>query len=274
MWGKTCIIPIFYIYLQRNEGGTNGPPSLLYHCQTFYTDMNNTIRTLTVWFENEISQYEVPLLRGSVLANIGNNADVLFHNHMDEKYRYSFPLIQYKCIKKKACIVCIEDGVDIIGQLFASPSNTFILGNRSVEMQISSVLPRKTTIQAWENTKKYHLRRWLPLNSENFKTYLKLETLTERVAFLEHILIGNVLSMAKGLGIHFEKQVTCSITRLSEPSTVKVKNTKIMMFDADFNSNVSLPDWVGIGKHASIGFGIVTEEKRKIKNNDDEQHSA
>ena len=232
--------------------------------------MNNTIRTLTIRFENEISQYEVPLLRGSVLANIGSNVDVLFHNHIDDKFRYSFPMIQYKCIGKKACIVCIENGVDIIGQLLVSSNNTFILGNRSVEMQISSVVPRKTTIQAWDNTKKYHLRRWLPLNSQNYETYLKAETRAERVSLLEHILIGNILSMAKGLGIHFEKQITCSITRLSEPSTVKVKNIKIMMFDADFESNVSLPNWVGIGKHASIGFGIVTEEKHKLRNNDEE----
>lgn len=236
--------------------------------------MNNTVRTLIIRFDNEIQPFEVPLLRGCVIASVGKEADILLHNHDGDRLRYSFPLVQYKRINKKACIVCIEQGADIIGQFFTANPGNFQIGDRSVDLQIESVVPRKTTIQVWDSVFKYHLRRWLPLNSINFETYRKTETMTERIGMLERILVGNILSMAKGLGVYFDKQVACSITNMSEPRLVKVKETKVLMFDVDFRSNVSLPDLVGIGKHASIGYGIITHDKTINIQHDDEQQTT
>ena len=236
--------------------------------------MNNIIRTLIIRFDNEIQPFEIPLLRGSVLSSVGKEADVLLHNHEGDNFRYSFPLVQYKRMKGKACIVCIEEGADVIGQFFSTQSTSFQIGERSVLLQIEEVLPRKTTIQIWDSEFRYRLRRWLPLNSQNYEEYQKAEAMTEKIALLERILIGNILSMAKGLGIRFDKQVSCSITDLTERHLVKVKNTKVMMFDVDFKSNASLPEWVGIGKHASIGFGIITRDKHNNIQNNDEQYSA
>lgn len=31
-----------------------------------------------------------------------------------------------------------------------------------------------------------------------------------------------------------------------------------MSFDADFQCNLNLPDYIGIGKHTSIGYGTIT----------------
>lgn len=237
--------------------------------------MNNAIRTLIIRFDNEIQQFEVPLLRGCVLKAMGDEADILFHNHQGDNFRYSFPLVQYKRVGKKACIVCIQEGADVIGQFFTAGEYNFQLGERNVEMQIEALMPRKTTVQVWDSTFHYNLRRWLPLNSENYAAYMKAESLSEKVVLLEHILVGNILSMAKGLGINFDKTVTCSITQVSEPRSVKVKETRLMMFDVKFKSNVSLPDLIGIGKHSSIGFGIVTKDIKRNNNNiNDQQTSA
>jgi hypothetical protein len=35
------------------------------------------------------------------------------------------------------------------------------------------------------------------------------------------------------------------------------KDTKVLCFDLVFDCNVSLPPYIGLGKHASTGFGIV-----------------
>ena len=234
--------------------------------------MNNAIRTLTIKFENEIQQYEVPMLRGCFLSAMNGEANVLFHNHIGDKLRYSFPLIQYKRIGKKACVLCVHEGTEVIGQFFNAQSFNFRLGERMVEMQIEAVMPRMTTIQVWDSTFHYNLRRWLPFNSQNYETYKKTESQTERMSQLEHILVGNILSMAKGLGINFDRKITCSITNVSEPHIALVKQTKLMMLDVKFQSNVSLPQYIGIGRHSSIGFGIVTQDK--IRDNNEQQTSA
>jgi len=225
--------------------------------------MNNTVRSLIIQFDNEIKDFEVPLLRGSVNAAVGGDADILFHNHDGDNFRYSTPLVQYKRDHKKACIVCLQAGTEAIGQFFSAQNFCFHLGEREVEMQIESIRPRTTNVQVWDTEFRYSLRRWLPLNSANYAAYMAMDSMSDRIALLERILTGNILSFAKGLGIHFDRQMSCRIQEIFPPRTTRVKGTKVMMFDLIFKSNVSLPHLVGLGKHASIGYGIVTTIKQQ-----------
>ena len=232
------------------------------------------IRTLTLLFDTEIARHEVPLFRGAVIASMEGDASVLFHNHRDsEGYRYSYPLIQYKRIHGKAAIVCLNEGADTIGQFLSQGVREFSLGDRSVSMSPAMLRPERIIMQTWQDEFHYSLRRWLPLNTENYRRYQACEGLAERIALLEGILRGNILSMAKGLGITVEHEITVTITSLSEPRLLRNKGIKLMAFDLEFRSNFSLPDFAGMGKNASIGFGVVTRKRRKrieTENNNEE----
>lgn len=76
---------------------------------------------------------------------------------------------------------------------------------------------------------------------------------------MERILVGNILTLAKGLGVTIEKRIQCKIKQSSEPYNVTHKDVKVMAFDVEFICNVSLPDNVGLGKAVSLGFGTVTK---------------
>lgn len=228
---------------------------------------NAYIQIFLVKFKNEISFHEISLLRGSILKSLGEDVEILFHNHADEKsFRYSYPLIQYKRIHKKAAIFCIGDGVEAIGQFLASKNFSVMLGERPVHLEIDTVYPKRNLLQTWDSTFKYHLRNWLPLNSENYRKFIEMDGIAERITFLEQILIGNLLSFAKGMDIMIEKEITCKLLSLSEPSLVRVKGVKMMSFDAEFKTNLSLPDYMGIGKHVSIGFGTIVRVYNEKQN--------
>ena len=72
------------------------------------------VKTLILKFENEIERYEISFFRGAVIAAVGKEEDVLFHNHEGDNYRYSYPLIQYKRIHGCAAIVCVNEGTETI----------------------------------------------------------------------------------------------------------------------------------------------------------------
>ncbi|MFR6202919.1 MAG: CRISPR-associated endonuclease Cas6 [Bacteroides fragilis] len=38
----------------------------------------------------------------------------------------------------------------------------------------------------------YHIHNWLPLNSDNYKKYQNISILSERINFLEKILVGKI----------------------------------------------------------------------------------
>lgn len=217
----------------------------------------NYTRVLTIYFNQEIAPFEIPLFRGAILHVLGHQADTAFHNHIGEGFNYKYPLIQYKRLHKKAAIVCINEGADVIGQLLSKGGLTLTLGERIIDLSIEKVVPQRITTQIWDSMFKYHLRRWLPLNSENYKIYRNLETEIERIQLLERLLTANLISFLKGIGIWIEQKLECHITTLSPPYLLKNKDIRLTAFDLEFKSNLSLPHAIGIGKNASIGFGII-----------------
>lgn len=224
--------------------------------------MAKYIRTLTVFFDTKINYIEIPLFRGAVLKSLGDKANVLYHNHTgEETFRYSYPLIQYKRLNGKAAITCAEEGADIIGQFMSEAPETIMVGEKELKCEVTRVLPTKILVQTWSRSFNYHLNRWLPLNAKNYLLYKSTEDENERKAMLENILKGNLLSMLKGLGIHLDDELLVRITQLSDSYIIYNKGIGLMAFNADFTSNLSIPNNLGIGKNASIGCGIVHQEK-------------
>lgn len=222
------------------------------------------IRTLTIRTDAEISQNEVPLFRGAVINSLGEHPNVYYHNHLDnDKFRYSYPLIQYKRLDGKATIVCVEDGVDIIGQFLTEVDGKLTIGERKITCNTGRIQPARILVQTWEDLFCYHISRWLPLNSKNYQLYQNIDGVVERVNFLENILKANLLSMLKGLDIHLEKELVLKIMELSDPYLVSNKGVKMMAFNADFKCNLSIPNYLGVGKNASIGYGTVHQLRKE-----------
>lgn len=224
----------------------------------------NNINTLLVQFKNEISRGEIPIFRGCVNSTM-ENANILFHNHInDDELRYRYPLIQYKRINKCASIVCIGEGTEVIGDFFEAGNFHFKIDEREVDMKIERIEAKRTIVQVWDSEFRYTMRKWLPLSSENYQEYRKLEGIVEQTVFLQKILIGNILSMCKGLSIAIEKEISCKITNIDNNRIYTYKGVKMMGFDVEFKTNVSLPDFIGLGKGVSLGFGMIKRIENKI----------
>lgn len=222
--------------------------------------MQNPVKTLVIRFGNELYPDEIEYFRGAIVHTM-KRADVLFHNHLeDDRLLYSYPLVQYKRFHRKAAIVCVDKGTEAIGQFFAACRFDVRIGRRPMTLEVERMQARQTLVQEWENMFTYRIRKWLPLNGDNYKKYKRMENLSEKYTLLENILSGNIRSFAKKLGIWFEKQVVCKITAIDGPFVVKYKKVKMISFDAEFKTNVSLPDHVGLGKGARLGHGTVVQK--------------
>ncbi len=236
--------------------------------------MKKYIRTLTIYYDTEISSKETPLFRGVILNAMGDDANLLFHNHTDKNtFRYSYPLIQYKRIRGKAAVVCVNEGVDTIGQFIANYDNTVKIGNRVTKLTINKVIPSRILVQTWADPFKYHIQNWLPLNSKNYETFKNITDEEEKKAFLTKILKANILSMLKGLSVILDDELTLEITWLSAPKMLHYKNILMTAFNADFKCNVSIPNNLSIGKSASLGFGTIFLRKKDDTTPDNEPNS-
>lgn len=214
------------------------------------------IDTLHINFSMLLSHEEVPFFRGAVLKALSDDTDVLFHNHIDNNFRYDYPLVQYKSVGAKASILLIDEGVDMLNKLMPVCNAYLNIGHRRALMKVEKVTPMQTEIELC-GPLRYRIEQWLPLNEENDYRFMRIHSDSERIELLEHILVGNILSMAKGLNIHFNGQVECEIQILDHYHLERVKNVDMRSFDAEFICNVNLPNLVGLGRHSSLGYGTI-----------------
>ena len=210
-------------------------------------------KILTIKYSEDISQKEIPFFRGAVIQTV-ENSSFLFHNHDGEKFRYAYPLVQYKRINGKAAIVCVGNGTDCKDALLSASNFDCQLGKRNAGMRIESYNMDLACIGCDEEHK-YQLHNWLPLNSKNYKQFQATESLVERIRMLEKVLVGNILSFLKGVDVHLDQQLNVYITKIADQHLTRYKRVK---FDIEFNANIVLPPFIGLGKNASVGYGILT----------------
>jgi hypothetical protein len=101
---------------------------------------------------------------------------------------------------------------------------------------------------------------WLAINPDNYRTYQNIENWKEKKEFLNRILVGNILSMCKSLGIVVEKHLYAHTHLYSRK--VNYKNAPLMGFTGEFRVNFIIPEFFGLGKGVSQGFGAVKNEGR------------
>lgn len=217
-------------------------------------------RTLVLQFANDISTAEIPQFRGAVIASL-EQGNILYHNHDKDGVIYKYPRIQYKRLHQKAAIIAINEGTEVIQELFESGNFTYRIGDREVKMQIQSIDVYETDIDFCNEMKDYRLRNWIPLNSENYKEYQTMERLADKVVFLEKKLVGNLLSFFTSIGFRANNQIDVSLTDILDQRLVRYKNVKLMAFDVEFKVNLALPSYIGLGKSVSLGFGTLTKNQ-------------
>lgn len=223
------------------------------------------IRTLTLIYDVPVNDYELPLFRGAVIHAL-KQPDLLFHNHSGDTYRYAYPLVQYKRIEGKGALVCLDEGADsMLASGLVKDTVDLLMGRKEVKASLETMKLQPFNLIVGEDGDTdarhcYRMRQWIPLSSDNYRKYRELAFIDEKIAFLEKTLVANILAMAKGLGIFLNKRITVRIRDLSEPYLTAYKKVKLDAFDLVFETNISLPLYIGLGKKASLDCGVITEE--------------
>ena len=221
------------------------------------------IKLLKIVFNQEISNREVSFFRGAVIDKVKNEKDiVLFHNHNKQTFRYSYPLIQYKRIDGKAAFVAIQDGTDQIHKFFQQPSWRLRLGNRNYDFKVKNLSIDDVTMQVSDKSFNFIIHEWLPLSQKNNIKYKSLNSEIEQYEFLERILIGNIITFAKGIDWNIDKQIKLRIKDVSKVSSITMKEVKLKAFTLKFSCNILIPDDIGLGNNVSLGYGMVKAESK------------
>ncbi len=206
-------------------------------------------------FENTVG------LRGFVGRQFTDN--VLLHNHNDGDLIYSYPRVQYKIIDFKASIIGMAEGVGTVKNIPRLEKIT--LGSEDVKVNSVTLSEHQSTFGILTSSQAYSfLTPWLALNEKNYDQYRKLRTWPEKKQLLEKILIGNIISMSKSLGYTVPEPIKGTIAKMEEIPTT-LKGTPMLGFLGSFSVNFEIPDYWGIGKSVSRGFGTIKRQTTELR---------
>lgn len=225
-------------------------------------DLTKPISIITVKFDLPVHYEDLSLFRGAVIETTGRSND-LFHNHSGEGVIYRYPYIQYKKIGGKAALVCFDKGTEAIHNFFSNTDWKMRIGERNVEIRVEDIRVRRHTVAVWENSFRYSLTNWMPLNQQNYQKYHSCESFSGKMEVLESVLLGNILTFCEGFGLHPEKKIKAAIQKVMHDKLVWYRGQRMQAFDIEFSSNVSIPDYAALGKGGSIGFGTVMTKRSR-----------
>lgn len=216
------------------------------------------MKKATLSFSNVILRAShIHKFRGFV-GNLFKDYD-LIHNHdlKTGKPIYRYPLIQFKLIDKTPTIIAITDrAVSIFSEIFMK------LDKIIIEDMVIPVFEKDLKVEEVEfgysdDIFMYEFASpWIGLNQKNFRKYNDVGN-DEKNQMLKRIMTGNILSMAKYLDCWLSQDQKIKIDIELKRKEVNLKGKSMTAFNGIFKTNFLIPDYLGIGKSVSRGFGAV-----------------
>ena len=213
---------------------------------------NLTTFTLTLGDE-KFFRRDIPKIRGFFAAKFPQYIE-LHHHIAAKKYIYSYPLIQYKVLNHTPTIIGINEGVAILKKIYDKVDELKI-GETRIPIREKKIVQKQEVFGLSDQLQFYKfIIPWLGLNQKNYSNY-QTASAAGKFDLLNRVLIGNILSMSKSLGYTVaDKIMVSSDTRLQ---LTKLKGRELSGFIGFFAANFQIPDFLGIGKSVSRGFGTL-----------------
>jgi len=182
---------------------------------------------------------------------------IVIHQHLNEnEFIYKFPLIQYKIFDGKPFVLGINEGADILQKIYGEIDYIKIDRFKYQITEKTIILKTDNYGKTDESISYSFLTPWLALNEKNYEKYQMRGTWQKKKELLEKIVVGNLISMSKSLGYTVCEPIRAEIKQIKEVPT-KLKGVPMLGFLGTFSVNFEIPDYWGIGKSVSRGFGTI-----------------
>jgi hypothetical protein len=180
----------------------------------------------------------------------------LLHQHIGvDKLLYKYPRIQYKILGGTALVLGIEEGAEVLKEIYDKYDEITLGENAYTIVERGLALKEEEFGISPELVSYEFITPWIALSQTNYQRYLE-SSREQRRDLLRRTLIGNILSASKGLDYVVLDEIRVGIGRLRRRKC-ELKGTSFIGFVGKFMVNFQIPDYMGLGKSVSRGFGTV-----------------
>lgn len=223
--------------------------------------MKINILKLNFTVDSILSRNDAEKIRG-YLGNLFWDNPYAHHHNKDGNFIYRYPCVQYKIINGSCLLIGFNEGLEIVKKVFHD-LNSVNLNGKWKEILSKSLESYTASFSISSDQIHYSfLTPWLALNEKNYDKYQRLGTWAEKKELLEKVILpANIIAVSKGISytVPKEHKIKVSISKMKEVRT-SLKGIPMLGFLGTFSVNFEIPDYWGIGKSVSRGFGTVVKK--------------
>ena len=181
--------------------------------------------------------------------------NITLHKDDTAGFIHRYPVLQCKQIKTGLIMIGISQGA---GWLCRSTHDRTILGTGESTCRITARDPaiRSEPFGVADASITYEfLTPWLALNQQHAKKFYDLNGKLQRDAFMQKLLAAHLHTLAKSLDYGITIPVSCEAKVRFRRDRIGREN--VMVFLGKFVTNLTIPDYLGIGLSVSQGYGTI-----------------
>ena len=183
----------------------------------------------------------------------------LLHQHITDKLIYKYPLIQYKMPGGNPLVMGINEGAEVLKDIY-DKFDEIKLGEIKYKIMERGMTLKNEEFGCCEEIFSYRfVTPWLALSQYNYPKYLNADR-DGKKDLLRRILVGNILSASKGLGYVAKEHIRLEVGRMQD-EICQLKGTMVTGIRGEFTATFAIPEFMGLGKSVSRGFGAVIKLK-------------
>jgi hypothetical protein len=242
-----------------------------------------TLDILKITLDADIASWQTPALRAALADHVGWEHEFM-HNRrnvatvegnpfrmgkrdagevwLQTEYSYDYPLFQCKTRRSNGrqqplllfLGPCAQQGADLFGK------EGLRLRIGSKQMALPVAMRQNLTLKLCAGRfSEYLLFNYRPFNAANYAHFKSLHSDASRQAFIEGLLNTHILKFAGAVDWRIPVDVKVTILNIRRPKWISTDPAKMksLCFDLQFRCNVFLPEYIGLGKGVSKGFGVV-----------------
>lgn len=183
-----------------------------------------------------------------------------FHNHAPSggsKYRGA--PVQFKVINEEVYLLGLGEGAAFMKAFQWPLSISIPIGRTGQAADLEFQGARDYEAQFTEGPSHIYrtLSPYLALNQEAYGAFLSKSEEVRRT-FIEKRISDHILTAAKWCGVWVTHRIESSLIQMRLHPSVRVKEDLTFVgLDVMFETNTAIPDYMGIGRFVSRGFGTV-----------------
>jgi len=168
---------------------------------------------------------------------------------------HRYPVLQCKQVKRNLMVTGIGQGADCLCHL-TGDLTTLGSGENSCRITARDPAIRSELFGVIDASDTYEFQTpWLALNQQHAKKFYDLNGKPQRDAFMQKLLMSHLTTLAKSLDYTITVPITCEakVRFLRE----RIERENVIVFLGKFRTNLRIPDYLGIGRSVSQGYGTI-----------------